>query len=59
MRVKKDAVEAKLRAEGEHDRALEAHCVLPRVVDTERDAGLLSQLEISPTELAAEVPGED
>jgi len=51
MYLDKDAVEAKLRADGEHDRAQQANCVLPRTVDTERDAGLLSQLEVSPSEL--------
>ena len=51
MYLDKDAVEAKLRADGEHDRAQQANCVLPRTVDTERDAGLLSQLEVSPNEL--------
>ena len=51
MYLDKDAVEAKLRADGEHDRAQQASCVLPRTVDTERDAGLLSQLEVSPNEL--------
>lgn len=58
MNVDKDAVEAKLRADGEHDRAQQAQCVLPRTVDTERDAGLLSQLEISPRELTEEAEAQ-
>jgi hypothetical protein len=48
----KDAVTARLRAEGEHDRALAAETALPKHVDTERDAGLLHQFDISVSELA-------
>jgi hypothetical protein len=40
-----------LRAQGEHDRALQASCMLPTVVDTEKDANVLSMLGVSPAAL--------
>jgi len=52
VRVDKRTVTATLRAQGEHDRAQRAECVLPRHVDTERDAGVLLQLDVHPSELA-------
>ena len=52
MQVDKRTVTATLRAQGEHDRAQRADCVLPRHVDTERDAGVLQQLDVHPSELA-------
>ena len=51
MQVDKKTVTATLRAQGEHDRAQRADCALPRRVDTERDAGLLQQLDLHPSEL--------
>jgi hypothetical protein len=48
----KDAVTARLRAEGDHDRALAAETALPKHVDTDRDAGLLHQFDLSVSELA-------
>jgi hypothetical protein len=35
-----------LRSRGDHDRALQAECRLPRVVDLDEDAGVLSQLDV-------------
>ena len=51
MQVDKETVTRALRAQGEHDRAQRAECVLPRQVDTERDAGVLQQLDVHPSEL--------
>jgi hypothetical protein len=47
MHTDRESVVGALRSRGEHDRAIQAVCVLPRVVDTERDAGVLSHLEVS------------
>ena len=52
MQVDKKTVTAKLRAQGKHDRAQRAECALPRRVDTERDAGLLLQLDVHVSELS-------
>ena len=57
MQVDKKAVTATLRAQGEHDRAQRVECALPRRVDTERDAGLLQQLDVHVSELAS-IDGE-
>ena len=46
MQLDKSAVIAALRERGDHDRAQQAECSLPRHVDTERDAGLLHQLDV-------------
>ena len=46
MQVDKGAVAAALRKQGDHDRAQQAECALPRNVDTERDAGLLHRLDV-------------
>ncbi|NUR05573.1 MAG: hypothetical protein HOQ45_01020 [Nocardioidaceae bacterium] len=46
MQVDKEAVSAALRAQGDHDRAQQAECALPRTVDTRRDAALLHQLDV-------------
>ena len=54
MLVDKEAVTARLRAEGEHDRALAAETALPKRIDPQRDAGLLHQFDINVSELAAE-----
>ena len=40
-----------LRAQGDHDRALQASCILPAVVDTEKDANVLSMLGVCPASL--------
>ncbi len=51
MRLDKDAVAAALRRQGDHDRAQQAECSLPRHVDTQRDAGLLHRLDVDLDEL--------
>ena len=51
MNLDKEDVCARLRADGDHDRAQQAECTLPRVVDTERDAALLHQFEINVADL--------
>lgn len=55
MLVHKRAVAAELRKQGEHDRAQQAECSLPRHVDTERDASLLHHFEIDLGELSRKV----
>ena len=37
VQIDKDTVTTALRERGDHDRAVQAECVLPRSVDTERD----------------------
>ena len=51
MHLDKEDVTAQLRANGDHDRASAADAALPRVVDTERDANLLHQFDLSVAEL--------
>jgi hypothetical protein len=51
MQVDKSAVAEALRKQGAHDRAQQAECLLPRHVDTERDANLLHHLDVDPAEL--------
>ncbi len=51
MRLDKGAVAAALRRQGDHDRAQQAECLLPRQVDTQRDAGLLHRLDVDLDEL--------
>ncbi len=46
MQVEKRAVTEALRSQGDHDRAQQAESVLPRTVDTERDASLLHRLDV-------------
>lgn len=53
MQIDKDTVTTALRERGDHDRAVQAECVLPRSVDTERDAGLLIQLYVNADALEA------
>jgi hypothetical protein len=51
--IDKSAVTAVLRRHGDHDRAQQAECQLPRHVDTQRDAGLLHRLDVDLDELRA------
>jgi hypothetical protein len=46
VQVDKAAVTSALRRQGDHDRAQQAECALPRHVDTQRDAGLLHRLDV-------------
>ena len=59
MNLDKGAVAAALRKQGDHDRAQQAECALPRNVDTKRDAGLLRQfdVDIEQVEADARPPG--
>lgn len=59
MLVDKDAVTDALRARGDHDRAVQAEAVLPRHVDTDREAGLLHQLDLNVAEVEAHQEPED
>ncbi len=59
MQVDKRAVAAALRNQGDHDRAQQAECSLPRHVDTERDAGLLRQLDVDVVGLRSEQARRD
>ena len=54
MLVDKETVADALRDRGDHDRAQQAECALPRHVDTERDAGLLQQLDVDVAALRKE-----
>lgn len=47
MQVDKEDVVDLLRSRGQHDKAASIQCALPRHVDTEADAGLLHQFEVS------------
>jgi hypothetical protein len=51
MVMDRQTVVTALRAQGDHDRALQASCMLPTVVDTEKDANVLSMLGVSPAAL--------
>jgi hypothetical protein len=51
VRLDRGAVAAALRRQGDHDRAQQAECSLPRQVDTQRDAGLLHRLDVDLDEL--------
>jgi hypothetical protein len=54
VQVEKEAVSAALRRQGDHDKAQQAECALPRHVDTERDAGLLHRLDVDVDDLKGE-----
>ena len=45
-----------LRAQGDHDRALQASCILPTMVDTDKDANVLSMLGVCPSSLEPHTP---
>ncbi len=51
MRTGRDEVVEALRQRGDHDRALEAACGLPRDVDTDRDRGALNKVGVNPDTL--------
>jgi hypothetical protein len=60
VHIDKRTVANKLREQGEHDRAQQADCALPQRVDTEQDAGLLRQFDVSVRDLIAdEAAGRD
>lgn len=51
MQVDKEDVVDLLRARGDHDKAATVECALPQLVDTEADAGLLRQFDVSVSEV--------
>lgn len=51
MHVDKEEVVDLLRSRGEHDKAANVACALPRHVDTEADAGLLHQFDLNVSEV--------
>jgi hypothetical protein len=50
--MSKDDVVQMLRSQGEHDKAQQIDSALPKQIDTERDAGLLSSYDIHVRDLA-------
>ena len=60
MQVDKEDVVDLLRSRGEHDKAANVDCALPRHVDTEADAGLLHQFDVNVSDIteAGGVEGE-
>ena len=57
MQVDKETVTRSLRSRGDHDRAQQAECALSRQVDTERDAGLLQQLDVDVAAIVSYLEG--
>ncbi len=51
MQIAKDEIIDLLRSRGEHDKASNLDCALPRYVDPDQDAGLLHQFDLSVREL--------
>lgn len=52
MQVDKEDVVDLLRSRGDHDKAANVECALPRQVDTEADAGVLHQFDVAIRDLA-------
>lgn len=59
MQVDKEDVVDLLRSRGQHDKAASVECALPRQVDTEADAGLLHQFDVSIRDVRQAVAGPD
>ncbi len=57
MLVEKDEVTGALRARGDYDRASLAEVLLPRRVDTEREAALIHQLDLNVCDVEAAAEG--
>ena len=53
MHTERQTVVRALRSRGDPARALQAECSLPRWVDSERDAGVLLQLDVEPADIEA------
>jgi hypothetical protein len=51
VQIDKEEVAELLRSQGEHDKAQQAECALPRQVDTDQDAGLLHTFDINISDL--------
>jgi hypothetical protein len=58
MMIDKTVVSAALRERGHHDRAQEADCLLPRSVDTDRDASLLHRFDVDLVDLLGRGPSQ-
>jgi len=58
MHTGRDEIVSALRERGDHDRALEAACGLPRDIDTDRDCGALKKFGVNPDTLL-EIPVVD
>jgi hypothetical protein len=56
MFTRREEVVRTLRSRGEHDRALQAECALPKWVDLDADAGLLLAVDVDIAELREEDP---
>ena len=48
MLTERETIVDILRSGGQHDRALQAACALPRYIDVEADAALLGRLGVNP-----------
>jgi len=59
VHVDKEEVVDLLRSRGEHDKAANVACALPRHVDTEADAGLLNQFGVNVSEISDGPDGDD
>lgn len=57
MQIDKEDIVDLLRSRGEHDKAANVDCALPRHVDTDADAGVLHQFDVNVGELTAAVNG--
>ena len=57
MEIPKAQILELLRSQGDHDKAGQADQQLPDQVDTDRDAGLLSQLGLNPQDLLGKLGG--
>jgi hypothetical protein len=57
MQIPKDQILDLLRSRGEDDKASQADSELPDQVDTEKHAGLLEKLGISPQDLLSKLGG--
>jgi hypothetical protein len=55
MHTERETIIDILRSGGQHDRALEAACALPRHIDVDADAALLSHLGVNPGALLEEL----
>jgi hypothetical protein len=58
VQVDKREVAAVLRSRGDHDRAQQAECGLPKLVDTERDASLLHKFGLDVRDVVLEPAGD-
>jgi hypothetical protein len=57
MQIDKDQILQLLRSQGEDQKAQQAEQQLPRQVDTDEHAGLLSKLGLDPKELVSKLGG--